>query len=494
VRCRKPERELKFKTKPYHNIIILLCICLSTLQLHAQFCGTLSPIDAPDDFMLPSSLSSRDDEVDTVGLAVWVIRNTMPVDDLYDQLEQSLVWVNEKFEPAGLHFFICEWHIENGDAIFSRLALDDLNKDRFQDHRLNVYLVETITDNGFSYGGLGIFPSMGVREDRYVSIIQEGVIYPQLIAHEFGHYYNLYHTHERIKGLELVLRSNCHTAGDMCCDTPADPGLGFHNMDGCSYTGLGRDQDGYYYFPLTDYIMSYAPFLCIDRFSLEQYGRMRMTRDAVYPVMADRCDDLPDITLDVELHQIEVDFLDTLTIPIRIHHSLAFDTTVHISLNWEGNAQGFPRTLHIDSIRLLADHSVTEHIIHTRITTGVPDGDKTLRIKIDANRQVVESDERNNEVTVSITIENSRFPDALLFPNPASNTINLYYRNEMADGDLQFEIVDMTGRLLQEYSAANWNNPYFTALPVESLFSGSYLLVLRDGRGEKLQVLPFVKL
>ncbi len=47
------------------------------------------------------------------------------------------------------------------------------------------------------------------------------------IAHEMGHYFGLLHTHETANGTELVNGTNCGTAGDLLCDTPAD---GFHTF------------------------------------------------------------------------------------------------------------------------------------------------------------------------------------------------------------------------------------------------------------------------
>lgn len=45
------------------------------------------------------------------------------------------------------------------------------------------------------------------------------------LAHELGHYFSLLHTHSTSNGDELVDGSNCLNAGDLFCDTPADPRL-----------------------------------------------------------------------------------------------------------------------------------------------------------------------------------------------------------------------------------------------------------------------------
>ena len=44
------------------------------------------------------------------------------------------------------------------------------------------------------------------------------------MLHEIGHYFGLYHTFESVaNGEEFADGSNCATAGDLICDTQADP-------------------------------------------------------------------------------------------------------------------------------------------------------------------------------------------------------------------------------------------------------------------------------
>jgi hypothetical protein len=88
------------------------------------------------------------------------------------------------------------------------------------------------------------------------------------MPHEIGHYFNLYHTHETAFGAEYVDGSNCGSAGDLLCDTPADPLLGYHNVNGaCVYTGTETDGHGDPYTPDPSQIMSYAPNACQNTFS-----------------------------------------------------------------------------------------------------------------------------------------------------------------------------------------------------------------------------------
>lgn len=80
--------------------------------------------------------------------------------------------------------------------------------------------------------------------------------------HELGHCLNLLHTHSTSNGIEYINGSNCSTAGDLVCDTPADPELNSTNVDSsCNYFGGGG------YNPLTNNIMSYSPFGCREHFT-----------------------------------------------------------------------------------------------------------------------------------------------------------------------------------------------------------------------------------
>ena len=92
-------------------------------------------------------------------------------------------------------------------------------------------------------------------------------------THETGHYFYLPHTHSTSFGAECVDGSNCDTAGDLFCDTPADPNLsGVVDQSTCAYTGTSLDAcgSGLPYNPDTQNIMSYSTKLCRDQLSSQQ--------------------------------------------------------------------------------------------------------------------------------------------------------------------------------------------------------------------------------
>ncbi len=94
-------------------------------------------------------------------------------------------------------------------------------------------------------------------------------------THEMGHSFSLVHTHTTVNGPELADGSNCSNAGDLLCDTPADPRLNGDNVDNnCIYIGTEVDEHQNPYYPDPSNIMSYAPKVCRTMFSLEQLTQM----------------------------------------------------------------------------------------------------------------------------------------------------------------------------------------------------------------------------
>lgn len=97
------------------------------------------------------------------------------------------------------------------------------------------------------------------------------------LPHEFGHYFDLYHTHSTIGGIEYVDGSNCEVAGDLICDTPADPDLSGVVGSTCLYWGDDQDPHGDFYEPDTHNYMSYSTPACRDQFSNGQFNRALAT-------------------------------------------------------------------------------------------------------------------------------------------------------------------------------------------------------------------------
>lgn len=101
--------------------------------------------------------------------------------------------------------------------------------------------------------------------------------------HEMGHCLGLWHTFETAAGAECPDGSNCATAGDQVCDTPADyGGSQGNNGPGCTHTGtqtINCNGGTFGYAPPTRNIMSYWWF-CYSEFTAGQAVRMYNTINA----------------------------------------------------------------------------------------------------------------------------------------------------------------------------------------------------------------------
>jgi choice-of-anchor C domain-containing protein len=100
---------------------------------------------------------------------------------------------------------------------------------------INLYLVGSLTASFGTLGGICSFPVASPSGDDLVilapsppaiaAVWTEG----RMLAHEFGHYFSLTHTFEtgffgvELQGVCQAVAPNCASAGDLVCDTPADP-------------------------------------------------------------------------------------------------------------------------------------------------------------------------------------------------------------------------------------------------------------------------------
>ena len=183
--------------------------------------------------------------------------------------------VNNKFSNAALEFYSCTNinYIQNSDyTYFIKNDSDDIND---RDNALNIYFApelvkytssDTISLCGYAY--------MSGSKDRII-MDNDCAINGTTLSHEVGHYFSLYHTHEDDFGDEFVSGINCETAGDLLCDTPADPKLSTSTVNSiCMYTGTDTDPLGMQYSPDVHNLMAYGRKSCREYFSQYQSNQM----------------------------------------------------------------------------------------------------------------------------------------------------------------------------------------------------------------------------
>jgi PKD repeat protein len=196
---------------------------------------------------------------------------------------QELIEVNDYFQNSFVEFYICdEVNYINDSSIFTYNAEteQDILFSNNQSDILNIYFVDDLMIGDNSICGYTFMP--GNNNQYYDTIVMlnsctTGNNYDTL-AHELGHHLNLIHTHGPVNGTltnELVAGTNCSNAGDLLCDTPADPQLSSSNVtSSCLYIGDEIDNNGFSFNPDTSNIMSYSRQTCSNNFSEQQYARI----------------------------------------------------------------------------------------------------------------------------------------------------------------------------------------------------------------------------
>jgi hypothetical protein len=141
-----------------------------------------------------------------------------------------------------------------------------------------MYFVEILEKDNVQICGLASLGGVDFTFQQKAVWIGKNCADVGTIAHELGHYFSLDHPFAN-PGTELVNESNCATAGDQVCDTPADPyvyGQAISNYidANCLFTYTGKDANGSYYDPDVSNIMSYySPCICL-KFTHDQYEKM----------------------------------------------------------------------------------------------------------------------------------------------------------------------------------------------------------------------------
>jgi PKD repeat protein len=205
------------------------------------------------------------------------------ISDVISELNE----VNTYFENSFVEFYVCdEVNYINSSSLydFDSDTQQDLLFSNHQENILNVYFVNDIS---FGSGGACGYTYLPGNTNQYYDAVvmdndcttsQSGTT----LTHEMGHHLNLIHTHGPQNGTltdELVIGTNCSVAGDLLCDTPADPQLGYSNVNdvNCLYSESGpptTDAQGNLFDPDTSNIMSYAPQECTNTITDQQYARM----------------------------------------------------------------------------------------------------------------------------------------------------------------------------------------------------------------------------
>lgn len=190
--------------------------------------------------------------------------------------------LNKLFAPICASFEVCEFNYipyYQFDTLFSIHIRNDMEKRYFVPNHINVFFIAT---QDLYETPCGFAEHLAIQDpESGIIAVERHCLDAYTLAHNMGIYFGLYRTNETGNGVELVDESNCVTAGDMICDTPADPynkdipvDAYFNNPDKpCLFTWEDTDTNGEFHTPDVGNIMSWYTH-CYCGFSKEQYIRM----------------------------------------------------------------------------------------------------------------------------------------------------------------------------------------------------------------------------
>ncbi|MEM9546580.1 MAG: PKD domain-containing protein [Bacteroidota bacterium] len=265
--------------------LFVLCLFIMGQNSYAQheLCGTVKPsYFKPGKFQNPkifkklkkeikerqSGTRSSDELCIThQPILVHIIRRTDGTGGIsLSTIENELAGTNESYEDACMAFYIAEVSYIDNDTYYDFNNSDEstLHSTYSVDNIINIYFANTVTSGTTSICGYAKYPG-GID---IIMMKNSCASNGSTLTHELGHFFNLPHTHSG--GNELVDGSNCATAGDDFCDTPADPNISGKVNVSCDYTGTDTDANGDPYTPDTYNIMSYSRKSCRIFYSVEQ--------------------------------------------------------------------------------------------------------------------------------------------------------------------------------------------------------------------------------
>jgi len=270
---------------------ILLCFLQGIALGQNQHCGTeydVEQVEQTAQFLKKNRkwMGLRSRSIVKVPTTIHIIRKSDGTggSDILNVIREINI-ANEYFKNAGMEFFQCGLvNYINDDANYN---IDKSNILAFTTansvpNTVNMYFSNELWNGPYSLCGTSSAGSNFLAPYLFVNkACMEGVTLP----HELGHDFRLLHTHETFGGIEYVDGSNCSSAGDYLCSTPADPRLAYTNVDSntCEFSEVWKDPKGNIYAPNTRNMMSYSWEHCTDHFTSEQYDVMTLSLATDYP-------------------------------------------------------------------------------------------------------------------------------------------------------------------------------------------------------------------
>jgi hypothetical protein len=260
------------------SLFLIIFILLSAKALPQIYrCGTeLTDLQRTYEMNFTDSVHSLSDINRTLHVSLFIVKDkegetNMEMSDFnaaFSGLNNAFSEIKLVFSLSSLNY-IDNYHF---NTLRKKENESDMVAQNFIPATINIYLVNHLFDsNDQEVCGYTYYPA----EKKDIILFSKSCIDEEFMIEQFGHFFNLYHTHEQGFAEELADGSNCAGSGDLCCDTPADPDLTGKVTPDCQYVSTEKDANGQYYVPSVFNYMSYSPGECGKCFfSTEQYMRI----------------------------------------------------------------------------------------------------------------------------------------------------------------------------------------------------------------------------
>jgi hypothetical protein len=241
--------------------IIIISLATTIQPIFAQCITSMDEVlDLIPDDSDPGLILKENFTPKSFNLAFYITSNKkrIPVLD-QNQIPDIVSNLNQDFESTSISFYSSNTKFiddYNYRMIDSLLELSELPKFFGTPESINIFIVDSIVydiqahvmvdtviyDTSFIHSYV---PKILSENNRDYVFITPQYLYNSEFVHQLAHLFGLLHTNETKTGYEYVNGSNCETAGDKICDTPAD--------------GIGTDAYGRSYIPIPGNYMSSNP-------------------------------------------------------------------------------------------------------------------------------------------------------------------------------------------------------------------------------------------
>ncbi|MEN9443371.1 MAG: hypothetical protein RIS47_261, partial [Bacteroidota bacterium] len=279
--------------RTFAALLLIWFSSLAPLRAQSYIDGTANPT-AEELTAIKTKIIPRAISVNTttyVPVKIHLLRNSLGNGGVsLADLQKGFATLNSNFAKSGIQFYMTgnSVHYIDSNDYFEFQSSQETFLVRYDNESesnsaINLYCCELIDYvQGSPYiWARGRYPLDKSYNNR-IFVKNDKVADGFAITQAFGHYFGLLSTFGQNRGVrtdETSDGTNCSTAGDLICDTPADPYRSVTDpsaadFSGCSYIGTALDNSGVLFKPVLNNFMSEYSTTCKDRFTTNQSTRM----------------------------------------------------------------------------------------------------------------------------------------------------------------------------------------------------------------------------